>query len=181
MSWVWWAFWPSLAQEGKDEGILWCTLSCMEFYWDPPFGKKQNTQILAEWQSHMLSNWRSQPTSPSCLCHPKPAWPHPCISSGALGCRPGSTWWTRGQLLWCHGLQTWKIPLRNVCHRQTGVTDCHSTRRTKGKQSSVHSTKNNFKKCRHNIWENVGWTGWVFLQVTCTCHSPFPHYPGKRV
>lgn len=41
-SWVWWAFWLFLAQEGKDGAILWCTLSCMEFYQDPPFGWKKN-------------------------------------------------------------------------------------------------------------------------------------------
>lgn len=50
MSWVWWAFWLSLAQEGKDGGILWCTLLCMEFYWDPPFGKKTKHTDIGEWQ-----------------------------------------------------------------------------------------------------------------------------------
>lgn len=30
-SWVWLFFWTFLAQEGKDGGILLCTLWCMEF------------------------------------------------------------------------------------------------------------------------------------------------------
>lgn len=149
MSWVWWAFWLSLAQEGKDGGILWCTLSCMEFYWDPPFGKKKN-KAHKYWRMTKVTCSSSEdlnpPTSRNCLCLPKPAWPRPCISSGALGCRPGSTWCTRGQWLWCRGLQTWKIPLRTVCHRQTGASDCHSTRRTKGKQSRVHNDRKWFFK-----------------------------------
>lgn len=184
---------------GECSGYLWHRRVKSDGFFDAHCRVWNFTEILPLEKNKAHKYWRmtkvtcfssedlNPPTSRNCLCHPKPAWPRPCISSGVLGCRPGSTWCTRGQLLRCRGLQTWKIPLLTVCQRQTGTADCHSTRRTKGKQSRIYRTENDFflNGSRHNIWEDVGWTGSVFFIVPYKWLVPAtprpPHYPGKRV